>query len=401
MDSVFQVILIAILENIFPEKCLTFPENELPERLEFRKYWMCKAFAGSFVVKGITGRLKMRKFILLSGVDRRGARVYSKQSDAEIHIFLKKTCAGPPRRRPAGSAGKMKNQFEDLTRRVIRSSIDWSGVGLRLDDYLAARFTYRSADEWRERIARREILVNDLPAEPERILALHDRLEYFPGDLPEPEAELSYRIAYEDDELLIVDKPGNLDRETSGLLIAAKNPKVAAKLGKPSWPVRKEYLALVFGSFPEPVEAYGFLVRDTASPVRKKRRFVAGERPPAGAVEIESARTLLCPEKPGRKFSMVRAVPETGRLHQIRATLFSLGFPLLGDKLYGPDDSIYLKIRSNAITDEDRARLVLPRQALHSARLELRHPLSGETVVAESPLPADLSACNLGDIGLY
>lgn len=262
MDSVFQVILIAILENIFPEKCLTFPENGLPERLEFRKYWMCKAFAGIFVFKGIIGRLKMRKFILLSGVDRRGARVYSKQSDAEIHIFLKKTCAGPPRRRPAGSAGKMKNQFEDLTRRVIRSSIDWSGVGLRLDDYLAARFTYRSADEWRERIARREILVNDLPAEPERILALHDRLEYFPGDLPEPEAELSYRIAYEDDELLIVDKPGNLcvhpsgpffrhtlwhmlcsvygkihlvnrlDRETSGLLIAAKNPKVAAKLGQ-------------------------------------------------------------------------------------------------------------------------------------------------------------------------
>ena len=109
MDSVFQVILIAILENIFPEKCLTFPENGLPERLEFRKYWMCKAFAGIFVFKGITGRLKMRKFILLSGVDRRGARVYSKQSDAEIHIFLKKTCAGPPRRRPAGSAETVKN----------------------------------------------------------------------------------------------------------------------------------------------------------------------------------------------------------------------------------------------------------------------------------------------------
>ncbi|MEI3000408.1 MAG: hypothetical protein V8T86_05835 [Victivallis sp.] len=73
----------------------------------------------------------------------------------------------------------MKNQFEDSTRRVIRSSIDWSGVGLRLDDYLAARFTYRSADEWRERIARREILVNDLPAEPERILALHEGSNIF------------------------------------------------------------------------------------------------------------------------------------------------------------------------------------------------------------------------------
>ena len=79
----------------------------------------------------------------------------------------------------------MKNQFEDLTRRVIRSSIDWSGTGLRLDDYLAARFTYRSLDEWRERIARGEIMVNDAPARPEQILALHPQgvlLSNGPGD---------------------------------------------------------------------------------------------------------------------------------------------------------------------------------------------------------------------------
>lgn len=325
----------------------------------------------------------------------------------------------------------MKSQFEDLNRRVIRSSIDWSGVGLRLDEYLAGRFTYRSLEEWRERIARGEIMRNGERTGPEVSLALHDSIEYFPGDLPEPEADLSYRIAYEDEELLIVDKPGNLcvhptgpffkhtlwhllcskygkihlvnrlDRETSGLLIAAKNPKAAAKLGKPSWPVRKEYLAVVFGSFRERVEAYGFLVQDTTSPVRKKRRFAFGERPPAGAVKVESARTLLLPEQPGDKFSLVRALPETGRFHQIRATLYSLGFPLAGDKLYGPDDSIYLRIRSNAISEEDRARLVLPRQALHSARLELRHPVSGETLRVDSPLPLELGACIPEISGLY
>ena len=311
----------------------------------------------------------------------------------------------------------MKSQFDDLNRRVIRSSIDWSGVGLRLDRFLAGRFTYRSLEEWRERIAAQEILLNDLPADPDVVLAMHDKVEYFPGDIPEPEADLSYRIAYEDDELLVVDKPGNLcvhptgpffkhtlwhllcskygkihlvnrlDRETSGLLIAAKNPAAAAKLGKPSWPMHKEYLALVFGNFAEQTEAYGFLIQDTASSVRKKRRFVAGDRPPEGAVKVESSRTVLIPERPGERYSLVRARLETGRLHQIRATLFSLGFPVVGDKLYGPDDSIYLRIRSNAITAEDRARLVLPRQALHSARLEFRHPASGQTITVESPLP--------------
>ncbi len=317
----------------------------------------------------------------------------------------------------------MDNQYNDLARRVIRSSIDWSGVGLRLDDYLAARFTYRSLTEWRERIVLGEIMVNGALAAPERTLAMHDILEYFPGDLPEPEAELSFRVAYEDDDLLIVDKPGNLcvhpsgpfyrhtlwfllcsrygkvhlvnrlDRETSGLLIVAKNPSAAAKLGKPSWPVRKEYLAVVFGAFREPVEAYGFLISDSSSTVRKKRRFVFGDRPPAGAVKVESARTLLRPERIGEEFSLVRATPETGRLHQIRATLFSLGFPLAGDKLYGPDDTVYLRIRSNEISAEDRARLVLPRQALHSALLELRHPVTGENILVESPIPSEFATC--------
>ena len=154
---------------------------------------------------------------------------------------------------------------------MIRSSIDWSGVGLALDQFLAGRFTYRSLEEWRERIRSGEILLNGTMVEPERRLELHDCVEYFPGDLPEPEADLRYRIAYEDETVLVVDKSGNLcahpsgpffrhtlwhllstrfgqihlvnrlDRETSGLLLVAKNSSAAAKLGRPGWPVRKEY----------------------------------------------------------------------------------------------------------------------------------------------------------------
>lgn len=318
----------------------------------------------------------------------------------------------------------LKRQFDSLERRVIRSSIDWSGAGLTLEQFLAGRFTYRSLEEWRERIRTGEILLNGILAEPDQRLELHDSVEYFPGDLPEPEADLNYRIAYEDETLMVIDKPGNLcvhpsgpffrhtlwhllstrfgeihlvnrlDRETSGLLIVAKNSAAAAKLGRRGWPVRKEYLALVSGRFEQEVDAAGFLVPDTESVVRKKRRFVAGERPPAGAVHPESARTLLAPEEIGERFSLVRATPVTGRLHQIRATLFSLGFPLVGDKLYGVDERFFLKLRSGELTEADREKLILPRQALHSTLLEFRHPVSGETITVKSPFPEEFALVN-------
>ena len=111
----------------------------------------------------------------------------------------------------------LKQQFDSLERRVIRSSIDWSGAGLALDQFLAGRFTYRSLEEWRERIRTGEILLNGALAEPDRRLELHDSVEYFPGDLPEPEADLNYRIAYEDETLLVIDKPGNLCVHPSGI----------------------------------------------------------------------------------------------------------------------------------------------------------------------------------------
>lgn len=304
----------------------------------------------------------------------------------------------------------------DLSQRIIRTSIDWSGNGLTLIDFLSGRFTYRSKEEWITRINSGEITLNNKIVPPETLLVLHDCVEYRPEDIEEPPADLDYRIVFEDEFLLVIDKPGNLcmhpagpffkhtlwhllcskygtvhfvnrlDRETSGLLLAVKEPKLAKQLAKSV--SFKRYLAVVHGEFPEELLADGFLV-DANSVVRKKRKFVSQmpDNPP-----FESAKTAFVRQKYINGMSLVEATLFTGRMHQIRATLFSLGFPVAGDKLYGPDERFYLKQSSGELSAEDRKKLLISRQALHSAELEFIHPQSKEKLVFNSPLPAELQS---------
>lgn len=302
----------------------------------------------------------------------------------------------------------------DLSQRIIRSSIDWSGANLKLADYLAGRFTYRSRTEWCARIASGEITLNGKIADAETILQLHDQIEYRPQDITEPPADLDYRTVFEDDTLLVIDKPGNLcmhpagpffkhtlwhllcskygnihfvnrlDRETSGLLLAAKDPKTAKKLAKSI--TGKKYMVIVHGDFPETLAADGFLL-SANSIVRKKRKFTAQmpDDPP-----FESSSTHFRKLSSANGLSLVEATLFTGRMHQIRASSFSLGFPVAGDKLYGLDETFYLKQRTGELTAEDQQKLLLPRQALHSAFLEFIHPASGEKVSFSAPMPEDM-----------
>lgn len=301
--------------------------------------------------------------------------------------------------------------------RIIKTGVTWNAEGLTLLDYLAGRFTYRSPAEWSERILNHEITVNAQQVPPDYILKLHDVIEYRPGDIAEPAADLSYKLVFEDDFLLVLDKPGNLcvhpsgpyfkhtlwyllkerfgdihlvnrlDRETSGLLIAAKNPRSAAKLAKMQNEITKVYMVMVHGDVPEHFSAKGFLFDDALSNVRKKRKFASGERPPQGALKIESSWTeVFCLEKQNG-FSLAAALLKTGRMHQIRATMYSSGFPVVGDKLYGKDENLFLKLRTDSLTEEDKKTLILPGQALHSARLSFPHPETGETLLFNSPLP--------------
>ena len=300
------------------------------------------------------------------------------------------------------------------------------GAGKSLLDYLQSRFNYHSSEEWLQRIIQGELSLNGaVCTDPEQILHLNELLEYHPAQLIEPAVRRDYRIIYEDEWLLVIDKPGNLpvhpagpyfahtlwallkeagyedihfvnrlDRETSGLMIAAKDAESAAKLNATLPDMFKRYNVVIHGTFPESLTAAGYLAPDTTSPIRKKQRFVSnnevknGFELPEKAVEVKTQFDLI---KSNGKFSLVNAVLQTGRMHQIRATLCSLGYPVAGDKLYGVNEQFYRKLALDTLTEDDRRELVLDRQALHCCEISFIHPASEQKITLHSPVPEEFT----------
>jgi RluA family pseudouridine synthase len=294
-------------------------------------------------------------------------------------------------------------------KRKPSSTIRAAESGKRLSDWLAGRFSYFSPGEWLGLLDEGRISVDGERAGPDRILAAGERVSFDPPPFAEPDIDGSYRVAFEDDSFLIVDKSGSLpshpggrflehslwyilrerygelriatrlDRETSGLVLLCKSARSAAHASGllAGGSLEKEYLALVHGLFPESIRARGFLIADEKSLVRKKRRYVDYDaRPEGGAPEacetgfelVEYSETGFS-RAGGGPISLVRARPLTGRTHQIRATLRSLGYPLVGDKLYGLDEAYFLRFAAGELGEKDLARLMLPNQALHCSRL--------------------------------
>ena len=302
-----------------------------------------------------------------------------------------------------------------------RFSISPSQAGARLDRFLAS-FPGTELSRSRVQALIREGFVRVNAAECKANYQLR------PGDeilllLPDP-APLQLRpqpiplhVVYEDEDLLVVNKPagmvvhpgaGNpentlvnallahceslsgiggvqrpgivhrLDKDTSGLLLAAKNDlahqSLSAQLARRA--ISRRYLALAAGVF----SAGSGTVNLPLGRHRLHRRKMAVDR--------ERGRPALTRYQVLERFreaALLELELETGRTHQIRVHMACIGHPLLGDRLYGRRNKVCLRDEQGR-----RRETVVPRQMLHAARLSFQHPRDGRTIVCRAPLPADV-----------
>ncbi len=229
-------------------------------------------------------------------------------------------------------------------------------------------------------------------------------------------AELRSWILFENERLLVLNKPGDivchpskagpwsslvgavreylgggavhlifrLDRETSGVVVIAKGEDTGRLLQRATLERRyaKVYHAILMGELVGETVVDQPLGPDYRGPLMVKNCVV-----PAG--QGKPALTRYTPLATHGGFTLARVVTETGRMHQIRAHAEWLGHPLVGDKIYGPDQRLFLEFLESGWTPALAARLLLPRQALHCAEISLT--LSGTAHVFRAGLPADLA----------
>jgi len=192
-----------------------------------------------------------------------------------------------------------------------------------------------------------------------------------------------------------------LDRETSGLVVVAKTEPAATTLGKAVLrrEIEKQYLAICWGHFKEPSGVIDQPIAVGKGGMVYTKRVVDGAAGKPSVTEFEVEKTL-CPALvspkvgggPGHGFTVVRLRPRTGRAHQLRVHLAWFGHPIVGDKVYGPDETLYLQFIEHGVTESMLKTLLLPRHALHAAAVSFRHPRSQQLDIFRAPLPEDLQS---------
>jgi 23S rRNA pseudouridine1911/1915/1917 synthase len=316
----------------------------------------------------------------------------------------------------------------------ILISVAPDDVGKRLDQFLVSHLEGVSRARVQELIAAEKVLVDQASAKASLKLRGGERITVL-GRAERPPLramaeEIPLDIRYEDDDLAIVNKPAGmmvhagagatesdhnrgtlvnallhhfaslsavggelrpgivhrLDKETSGLIVVAKNDEAHSKLAAQfaQREVKKKYIALVHGW----VKKDQGTITNTISRDRVHRTRMT-TRHSGGREAISHYHVTRRLETAFGKFTLLEVKIDTGRTHQIRVHMSSLGHPVVGDKLYGAPRAMRRAGEKRGKLDT-ASELSLERSFLHAAELELKHPRSGEKISLKGELPPEL-----------
>lgn len=305
-----------------------------------------------------------------------------------------------------------------------RITVDRGQEMLRIDKYLQGHLSNVSRNKIQAAAKAECILVNDRPVKSNYRVKPLDVISVL---LPEPPHEfelipekIDIPIVYEDADVLVIDKPAGLvvhpgvgnwtgtlvngllyylgdkaspylvhriDKDTSGLLLVAKNEEAQVVLARQFFyhTIERRYRALVWGDFDEDS---GTIVGNLARSPRDRRIM--------DVCDDEHGKNAITHWRVVERFGYVTLVEcqlETGRTHQIRAHMRHIGHPLFSDASYGGDAILKGTTFSRYRQFVENCFALLPRQALHAMVLGFEHPTTGQHLHFESPLPDDFASC--------
>ena len=318
----------------------------------------------------------------------------------------------------------------ELSTEPIEITVEARAHGWRIDHYLCRLYPNYTRVLFQKAIKQEAVVVNGLPVKAARSMRVNDRVSVRLPELPEnqlPPEDIPLDIIYEDDFIAVINKPsdmivhpgkGNyagtlagalqhhfdqlsdvagqfrpgivhrLDRNTSGLLVVAKDNQVHARLSAQfeKREVQKEYRAIVWGRMEFDTDYIETFM--CVHPRHREKMIVCDE-----GGNARDAFTYYEAIQRYKAFTYVRLKPRTGRTHQLRVHMQHIGHSIVADRVYGGRITLKMKdlsVQAEADAAELESDILIERQALHAYRLEFSHPHSGKPMQFEAPLPEDM-----------
>ena len=309
------------------------------------------------------------------------------------------------------------NPIDPVSYRTLGGPVASASSGIRVDLYLSREYPFLSRALWQKRLKDGEVLINGRVVRSSHTLKEHDVVHMYHVIEDEPEVNEEVEFLWEEGGILAVMKPAplpmhengpyrkktlakivqdrfglewaavhRLDRETSGIVLCAATPEIRRKLSEAfeEHRVQKEYTAIACGVAAERswiCEAPIGAASDSKIRIKKWVNFEDGL----------SARTDFvvrgCKDE---KWTLLHAMPKTGRTNQIRVHAAFSGLPLLGDKMYHGNEEVFLKFYASGNTDEVKSMAGFPRHCLHASMIEFKHPENGRNCLIQSPMAPDM-----------